>query len=138
MDASQSKKELDNFQGMVNYLKQYSSRLTQVAEPSEELPRNDTLWCWQSKHQEAFKAIKEELIKTPVLAYFNPNAEQVIKVDGSMNGFGAVLLQKDRPVIYVSRIMTLAETDCSNIERGLLIIFFWIGEVTSQHLWQHG
>ena len=57
MDASQTKKELESFQGMEKYLKQYSSRLTQVAEPLKELLGNHTLWCWESRDQEMFKAI---------------------------------------------------------------------------------
>ena len=75
-DVPQSKKELERFHGMINYLKWYSSRLKQVAELLKELLRNDTLWCWESKDQEAFKAIKEELTKTPVLAYFDLKGEQ--------------------------------------------------------------
>ena len=55
---------------MVNYLKCYSSQLTQSVEPLKELLRNDMLWCGEFKHQEAFEAIKEELIKTPSFGLF--------------------------------------------------------------------
>ena len=43
IDALQCKWKPKSFQGMVNYLKNYSSRLTQLAEPLKELLRNDTL-----------------------------------------------------------------------------------------------
>ena len=122
MDAPQSKKELESIQGMVNYIIWYSSRLMQVAESLKELLRNDTIWCWESKHQEIFKAIKKGLTKTPVLAYFNPKEDHFIQVDGSMKGFGAVLLQKGRPLIYVSRMLMPAETGYSNIKRDLLSV----------------
>ena len=124
MDAQQYRKEMESFQGMANYLKWYSSRLIQVAEPLKELLRGDILWCWEFKHQKTFNAIKEELTKTPVVAYFDPKADHIIQVDGSMKGLGVVLLQKNRHVIYVSRTLTLAETGYSNIERGLLSIIF--------------
>ena len=77
-------------------------------------------WTWDSTHQDAFNAIKNELTKTPVLAYFNPKSEHVIRTDASMKGLGAVLLQKRRPVIYVSRTLTSGEEHNSNIERELL------------------
>lgn len=48
-------------------------------------------WTWDSIHQDAFDAIKEELGKTPLLMYFNPKSEYVIQT-------GAVLLQEVRPV----------------------------------------
>ena len=73
---------------MVHYLKCYSSQLPQAAEPLKELLRNDTLWCWESKDQGAFHAIKEELTKTNVLAYFDPEADHAIQVDWSMKELG--------------------------------------------------
>ena len=33
MDALQSKRDLESFKGIVNYLNHYSSKLTQLAEP---------------------------------------------------------------------------------------------------------
>ena len=54
MAPPQYKKELESFQGMMSYLKCYSSLLKQVAEPLKQLIRNDILCCWESKHQEAF------------------------------------------------------------------------------------
>ena len=61
MHALQSEKELKYGE----LPKQYSSRLTQVAEPLKELLRNYILWFWKSKHQEAFDTFKEELMKIP-------------------------------------------------------------------------
>ena len=90
----------------VSYLKHYSSHLTQLVEPLKELLRNDTLWCWKTKHQNAFEAIKDVLTKTAMLAYFDPKAHHIIHVDGSMMGFNAVLHQEGRPVVYAFRKLT--------------------------------
>ena len=59
MGASKCEKELKTFPGMVDYLNCYSSQLTKVAEPLKELLRDNTLWCWESKQQKAFGAIKK-------------------------------------------------------------------------------
>ena len=80
----------------------------QVVELLKELLRSDTLWCWESKHQEAYEVIKEELTNTLVLAYFNPKVDHVIQVDGSIKGLGVVLLLEGRAVIYMSRMLTPA------------------------------
>ena len=74
---------------------------------------NDALGYWESKHQGAFKAIKEELTKTPVLAYFDLKADYVNQVNRSMKALGTVLLQKSRPVLYMSNILALAEAGYS-------------------------
>ena len=57
-------------------------------------------------------------------AYFNPKSEHIIQTDASLKGLGAVLLQEDRLVIYVSRTLTPAEERYSNIERELLGVVF--------------
>ena len=62
-----------------------------MTEPLKDLQRN-MLWYWESEHQVAFEAIKEELTKTLVLAYFDPKADHIIQVDGSMKGMGALLV----------------------------------------------
>ena len=124
MKAPKDKKVLQSFQGMVNYLKRYSAKLTRLFEPLRSLPREETEWTWDSSHQDAFDAIKEELSRTPVLAYLDRKAEHVIQTDASMKGLGAVLLQEGKPGIYVSRTLTPAEERYTNIERVLLGVVF--------------
>lgn len=124
MSAPKDKKGLQSFQGMINYLKRYSVKLMKLSEPLKPLLREDVEWAWDSTHQDAFDAIKEELTKTPVLAYFNCKSEHVIQTDASLKGLGAVLLQEGRPVIYVSLTLTPAEEHYSNIERELLGVVF--------------
>ena len=58
------------------------------------------------------------------MAYLNPKVDHLIQVDGSMKGFGAVLLQKGRPVIYVLRMLMPGETGYCNIKREQLGIAF--------------
>ena len=124
MKAPKDKKALQSFQGMVNYLKRYSAKLTRLFEPLKPLLREEMEWTWDFSHQDAFDAVKEELSRTPVLAYFDRKAEHVIQTDASMKGLGAVLLQEGKPVIYVSRSLTPAEERYSNIERELLGVVF--------------
>ena len=108
MKAPKDKKALQSFQGMVNYLKSYSAKLTRLFEPLKLLLQEETEWTWDFSHQDAFDAIKEELSRSPELAYFDRKAEHVIQTDASMKGLGAVLLQEGKPVIYVSRTLTPA------------------------------
>lgn len=103
MKAPKEKKALQSFQGMVNYQKRCSAKLTRLFEPLKPLLREEMEWTGDSLHQNAFDAIKEELSRTPVLAYFDRNAEHVVQTYASMIGLGTVLLQEERPVICISR-----------------------------------
>ena len=124
MIAPQCKKELKSFQSIVNYLKCSSNQLTQLAESLKELLRHETLWNWETKHQNIFETKKYELTKTSVFVYFYPKADHIIQVVESMKGLTALLLQKGRPVIYVSTTLILAETGKINIESELPSVVF--------------
>ncbi|PFX14801.1 Retrovirus-related Pol polyprotein from transposon 17.6 [Stylophora pistillata] len=124
MKVPKDKKALQSFQGMISYLKRYSAKLMRLFEPLRLLLREEMEWTWDSSHQDAFNAIKEELSRTPVLAYFDRKGELVIQTDASMKGLGAILLQEGKPVIYVSRTLTPAEERYSNIDRELLGVVF--------------
>lgn len=63
---------------MVNLLKCYSVQLMKLPELLKPLLRKNVQWTWDSTRQAAFDTIKEELIKTPALIYFNPKSEQVM------------------------------------------------------------
>jgi len=106
MSAQEDKKGLQSFQGMVNYLKRYSGQLMKLSEPLNTLLREDVEWSWDSIHQDAFDAIKEKLIKTPV-----------IQTDAPLKGLGALLLQEGRPVICVSWTRTPIEEHYSNMRK---------------------
>ena len=59
-------------------MKRYSAKLTRLFEPLKPLLREEMEWTWSSSHQDAFDAIKKELSRAPVLAYFHRKAEHVI------------------------------------------------------------
>ena len=101
--------------------------------PKRASEKNDTLWCWKAKHQKAFDAIKDELTKTPVLAYFILKADHSIQLDGSMKGLSWVLLLKGKPVMYALRALMPAETGYSYI-KGSSAMYAWLGKSTLLYL----
>lgn len=120
MQPPENLKELQSFMGMVNYLNRFSPVLAQVAQPIRNLLKRDTPYLWQAEQQEAFQKIKDTISKSPILAYYDPEKENLIQSDASMSGLGCVLLQDGKPVCYASRSLTDAESRYSNIERELL------------------
>ena len=55
----------------------------------------------------------------PVLAYFDKTKKHTIQCNVFKKGLGTVLLQKSKPVMYISRALTETEQKYSNIEREL-------------------
>ena len=87
-----NKKEVQSFIGMINYLTKFLPHLTELSEPVRELIKDKVPFNWGPEHQESFEALKKDLVKAPVLAYYNPRKQTVLQTDASTKGLGACLL----------------------------------------------
>ena len=57
-------------------------------------------------------------------AYFDPKKPIIVQTDSSGEGLGAVLIQENKPIIFVSRTLTDIEKRYSQIEREFLGVVF--------------
>ena len=108
MPAPTCKKQVQSFTGMVNYLSKFFVRLSVLAEPIRELSKYKVPLNWGPEYQEAFNQMKREIVRTPILADYNPRKETVLQTDASTKGLGTCLLQEQRPVYFVSKALTEA------------------------------
>ena len=61
---------------------------------------------WGPEHQESFTMLKKELVRTPILAYYNPQKETVLQTDAITKGLQACLLQDKKPIYFASKALT--------------------------------
>ena len=47
--------------------------------------------------------LKKEIVRAPVLAYYNPQKETILQTDTSTKGLGACLLQEEKPIYFASK-----------------------------------
>ena len=106
MPPPSSKKEVQSFIGMINYLTKFLPRLTELSEPIRELIKEKVPFNWGPEHQESFNMLKKELVRAPVLTYYNPQKETVLQTDASTKGLGACLLQDEKPIYFASKALT--------------------------------
>ena len=92
MSSPTSKKQVQSFIGMVNYLSKFLARLSEPCELIRELCKDKVPFNWGPEHQDAFKQIKHEIVRALILAYYNPRKETVSQTDASVKGLGACLL----------------------------------------------
>ena len=96
-------------------------------------------FVWLKVHDEAFKTLKNAIMKDVMLKYFDSNLPIYIETDALKKGIGVVMLQPDnsventshtevpnnlRPVFYASKTLTATESNYSNIEHELLGVVF--------------
>ena len=100
------KKQVQSFIGMINYLSKFLARLSELAQPIREVSKNKVPFNWRLEHHAAFKQIKKEIVRAPILAYYNPKKETTLQIDASVKGLGTWLLQEQKLVYFVSKALT--------------------------------
>ena len=94
---------------MIKYLSKFSARLSELAVPIRELAKDKVAFNWGPEHQAAFKLVKNEIVTTPILAYYDPKKTTVLQTDASTNGLGTCLLQDEKLVYFTSKALTEAQ-----------------------------
>jgi RNase H-like domain found in reverse transcriptase len=82
----------------VNYLGKFVQSLTDLTEPFRQLIKAKVEWQWGPEQDEAFNKIKQALSDSPVLKYYDVNADVKLQVDASSKAMSAVLMQDGLPV----------------------------------------
>ena len=129
-----NKSELQRLLGMITFVGNFIPNLSVLTDPLRQLLKKNIEWIWDAQHDKALQKIKDVLTKETVLRYFDPSVQSVLQVDASKAGLGVCLLQSDKPVVYRSRTLTMAEKNYSNIERELLAVV-WACEALDRYIY---
>ena len=82
------------FLGFANYYREFIKDYATRIQPLQILVRNKDDWIWEEKHQECFEAMKETLIKAPVLGLPQEEGLFILDTDASLVAIAAVLSQQ--------------------------------------------
>ena len=124
MEPPKSRRELETFLGMVNYLAKFLPNLAEVTHPLRSLLKETVEFVWDSNTDKVFQHVKTLITEAPVLAYYDVSKDIEIQADSSQFGLGAVLLQGGRPIAYASRSLSKTEQNYAQIEKELYAIVF--------------
>ncbi|KAG3116198.1 hypothetical protein PI125_g4846 [Phytophthora idaei] len=96
-----------------------------MARPLSNLLKKDAPWCWEVEHGEAFQAVKESLLRAPILALPDPDRPFSVVCDASDFAIGCTLLQADaegreRFIAFGSRQLNAAEQNYPVHDKELL------------------
>lgn len=116
--------ELRSFLGMLEFYGRFMKDLSAIRAPLNQLLKSNAQWHWDESQEHAFQELKNALTQDSVLATFDPLVEVTLTTDASPHGIGAVLEQRGRPVLYVSKSLSKAETNYAQIEREALAVIW--------------
>ena len=85
------------------------------------------------KQNKAFEALKKALTSKKVIKIFDPKKEVTLTTDASERAIAVVVSQEGHPIMYLSRKLSPAECNYSNIEKEALTIV-WSMETAQNFL----
>ncbi|GBM71559.1 hypothetical protein AVEN_41680-1 [Araneus ventricosus] len=109
---------------MINYLSKFLPNLSTLIAPLRELFKNNTVWLWDYSYDKILDRVKEQITKSPVLAFFDPRIESEIVVNASPFGLGAVSQQRGKPIAFASSTLTPVQRNYAHIEKELLTVVY--------------
>nr|KYP57679.1 Retrovirus-related Pol polyprotein from transposon 17.6 [Cajanus cajan] len=126
----QSIKQLRGFLGLAGYYRRFVHRYGIVAKPLTDMLKKDN-FSWTQEAKLAFQHLKHLLSSTLVLALPDFSKTFVFEVDASGSGIGAVLMQANHPIAYISRPLNKQQQALSTYEKDLIAVVFAVQK------WRH-
>ena len=110
-----------------------------MLKPLHNLLKRRMKWQWTKEEESAFRAAKELLLSSQVLAHYNPELEMILSCDASAYGVGAMISQimpdgSEKPFGFASRSLSPAECNYAQIEKEDLSCVFGVNRFHS-HLY---
>ena len=122
-----TKKELQQFLGLINFYAPFLKDKESVAEPLHRLLDKDRQWSWSNVTRKSFYETKKLLSSDALLVHFDTKKPIVLVCDASPHGVGAVLCHRlsngrEAPIAYYSRTLSSAERNYAQIDKEALAI----------------
>ncbi|GKG51212.1 putative reverse transcriptase domain-containing protein, partial [Tanacetum coccineum] len=77
--------------------------------PLIKLSHKDKKHEWGKEEEEDFQTLKQKLCSAPILALPEGTKDFVVYYDASLEGYGAVLMQREKVIAYASRQLEVHE-----------------------------
>ena len=127
-----SRKEVQQYLGLVNYYRRFVPEFSSIAVPLTELTSKQVEFHWSEEAQQAFERLKEALCSAPVLSFPRDEGELILDTDASAVGIGVVLHQKqddeEKVVAYGSNKLNKQQRRYCGTKRELFAIVVFLRE----------
>lgn len=116
-----SVKSLRGFLGLIGYYRKFIRHYGSIAAPLTALLKKNP-FVWIEDDKAAFEKLKEAVSRPPVLTLPDFTKVFVIECDASGSGIGAVLMQEQRLIAYLSQALKGKTLYLSTYEKELLAL----------------
>ncbi|GJU99953.1 putative reverse transcriptase domain-containing protein [Tanacetum coccineum] len=123
--------EIHQFLGLAGYYRRFIEGFLKITKSMTKLTQNRVKFEWGEKEENAFQLIKQKLCSAPILALPEGSEDFVVYCDASHKGLGAVLMQREKVIAYVSRQLKIHEKNYTTHDLELGSVVFTL------KIWRH-
>nr|GEX12163.1 putative reverse transcriptase domain-containing protein [Tanacetum cinerariifolium] len=123
--------EICQFLGLVGYYRRFIEGFSKIAKSMTKLTQKDVKFDWGDKQEAAFQRIKQKLCSAPILDLPEGSKDFVVYCDASIQGLGAMLMQREKVIAYASRQLKVHEKNYTTHDLELGAVVFTL------KIWRH-
>ncbi|GJY86787.1 reverse transcriptase domain-containing protein [Tanacetum coccineum] len=123
--------EVRQFLGLAGYYRRFIEGFSKIAKPLTKLTQKNKNYIWSEEQELAFQLLKQKLYEAPILALPEGNDNFVVYCDASLQGLGAVLMQREKVIAYASRQLKPHEENYTTHDLELGAVIFAL------KIWRH-
>ncbi|GJZ16064.1 putative reverse transcriptase domain-containing protein [Tanacetum coccineum] len=101
--------EICTFLGLAGYYRRFIANFSKIEKPPTLLTKKDKKFEWGDEQENAFQTLKDMLCDALILALPEGSNDFVVYYDASNQGFGCVLMQRNKVIAYASRQLKIHE-----------------------------
>nr|GEY41810.1 putative reverse transcriptase domain-containing protein [Tanacetum cinerariifolium] len=95
--------EIRSFLGLAGYYRRFIASFLKIAKPLTLLTQKNKRFEWGDEQENTFQTLKDMLCDAPILALPEGRDDFIVYRDASNQGFGCVLMQRNKVIAYASR-----------------------------------
>nr|GEX64952.1 putative reverse transcriptase domain-containing protein [Tanacetum cinerariifolium] len=120
-----------NSEGLTGYYRRFIASFSKIAKPLTPLTQKNKKFEWGDEQENAFQTLKDMLCDAPILALPEGADDFVVYCDASNQGFGCVLMQRNKVIAYASRQLKIHEKNYTTHDLELGAVVFAL------KMWRH-
>ncbi|GKD82344.1 putative reverse transcriptase domain-containing protein, partial [Tanacetum coccineum] len=115
--------EIRQFLGLAGYYRRFIEGFSKIAKLMTKLTQKGVKFDWGDKEEATFQRIKQKLCSAPILALPEGSKDFMVYYDASIQGLGAVLMQREKVIAYASRQLKIHEKNYTthDLELGAVV-----------------
>ncbi|GJX99716.1 putative reverse transcriptase domain-containing protein [Tanacetum coccineum] len=123
--------EIHQFLGLADYYRRFIKGFSKIEKSLTKLTQKNKKYIWGENQESAFQLLKQKLCEALILALPEGNDDFIVYCDASLQGLGAVLMQREKVIAYASRQLKSYEENYTTHDLELGAV------VSALKIWRH-